>query len=194
MEDGCTIQVEDIFHFKDGRTVFVGEVENGPKFIKKGRFGVWLDGEWRGSIDIEGEMLNGGSKAGRAGPLRSVSTTDKFRLDRESIANRNFVLKPTAPLDGRRSLMHRHLIGLESPPPEYVADPMTLGPVLPEGWDGDAWEKVGGRGGSFLRAWNKATGRVAYATATSYEEARRLLLLEVSSGGQAATLAPPGSK
>jgi len=194
MGGSCTIQVEDIFHFKDGRTVFVGSVENGPKFFKRGRYGVWLDGEWRGSIDLEGEMLNGGSKVGRSGPLRSVSTTDKFRLDRESIANRSLVLKPTPPSEARRSHVHRHLIGLKSPPPEYVADPMTLGPVLPEGWDGDAWENVGRSGGSFLRAWNKATGRVAYGDANSYEEARRLLLLKVSSGGDTAILDPPISK
>ena len=35
--------------------------------------------------------------------------------------------------------MLRHLLGIESPPADHVADPSTLGPVLPEGWDGDAW-------------------------------------------------------
>ena len=49
---------------------------------------------------------------------------------------------------------HRHLLGIDSPPREYVPDDMTLGPVLPEGWDGDAWMKPAG-GGYFLRAWNK---------------------------------------
>jgi hypothetical protein len=185
------MRVADIFHFKDGRTVLVGEVEDGPGFIRRGRFGTWLDGELCGSIDVEGEMLHDGSRDGPSGRMRSVSTTDKVRLDREIIANRQFVLKPAPSLEGRRSLVHRHLIGLESPPPDYVADPMTLGPVLPEGWDGDAWEKIGNRGGSFLRAWNKTTGRVAYAEATSYEEARRSLLREVSSGGQVVTLPQP---
>ena len=90
--------------------------------------------------------------------------------------------------------MHRHLIGLKSSPADYNADTMTLGPVLPEGWDGVAWERVGGRGGSFLRAWNKAKGLVSYGEANSYEEARCLLLDEVSRGGKMAALEPSGSK
>lgn len=79
--------------------------------------------------------------------------------------------------------MHRHLIGLESPPDDYVPDPMTQGPVLPEGWDGDAWvDPNPRRTGYFLRAWNARTNRVAYARGTNYESARRALLAEVSEG------------
>ena len=182
------MQVEDIFHFRDGRTVLVGRVEDGPAFIRRGRFGLWLDGELRGSIDVEGEMLDDGPKPGL---LRSVSTTDGVRLDREEIAGRQLLLKPAPTPEGRRSSVHRHLIGLTSPPGDYVADPMTLGPVLPEGWDGDAWEKIGNRGGSFLRAWNKLTGRAAYAEESSYEEARRVLLREVASGGRVVSVPEP---
>jgi hypothetical protein len=79
--------------------------------------------------------------------------------------------------------MHRHLIGLDSPPPEYVADPMTQGPVLPEGWDGDAWVDPTGPG-CYLRAWNKESGRVAYGRGGLYEEARRALLQEVARGSR----------
>jgi hypothetical protein len=193
VERDDSIQVKEVFHFKDGRTVFVGVMENGPKFINRGRFGVMLDGELCGFIDIEGEMLTGGSQKDREGGLRSVSTTDAFRLDSETIASRRFVLKPVHALDARRSLVHRHLIGVDSPPSDYVPDPMTLGPVLPEGWDGDTWEKIGL--GYFLRAWNKNSGRVAYSRASSYEEARRLLLREVATGGEVVDLSlEPSSK
>ena len=87
--------------------------------------------------------------------------------------------------------MHRHLIGVESPPPDYVADSMTLGPVLPEGWDGDAWEKPGG-GGSFLRAWNKSTERFAIGRGNTYEEARGELMREVVLGRPGGAPAPIG--
>jgi hypothetical protein len=89
------------------------------------------------------------------------------------------------PHKDRRIAMHRHLIGLESPPPDYIPDPMTQGPVLPEGWDGDAWvDPNPRRPGYFLRAWNAQTGRVAYARGTTYEDARRMLLTEVAEGTQ----------
>lgn len=83
--------------------------------------------------------------------------------------------------------MHRHLVGLDSPPPEYIADPMTLGPVLPEGWDGDAWVEPRGRG-YFLRAWNKGTARVAYGIGTTYEESRKRLLDDVAAGTRRAEI------
>jgi len=58
---------------------------------------------------------------------------------------------------------------------------MTQGPVLPEGWDGDAWVKVGDKA-YFLRAWNKKTLRIAYGRGLTYEEARRSLLEDISNG------------
>ena len=78
---------------------------------------------------------------------------------------------------------HRHLIGIDSPPADYVADDMTVGPVLPEGWDGDAWMNPSG-GGHFLRAWNKQTGRFAIGAGTKYEDARQHLLDDVRRGSR----------
>jgi hypothetical protein len=83
--------------------------------------------------------------------------------------------------------MHRHLIGLESPPAEYVADPMTQGPILPEGWDGDAWLEPTGKG-YFLRAWNTRNVRVAYGNGATYEDARRTLLVDVAQGNRTAEI------
>jgi hypothetical protein len=77
--------------------------------------------------------------------------------------------------------MHRHLIGIDSPPADYVADPMTQGPILPEGWDGDAWLDPSGNG-YYLRAWNKQSGRVAYGSGQTYELTRRALLADVAQG------------
>ena len=77
--------------------------------------------------------------------------------------------------------MHRHLIGVDSPPAEYLADPMTQGPILPEGWDGDAWINLKGDS-YFLRAWNKQTNQVAYGKGKTYEDARRALLDDVARG------------
>ncbi len=77
--------------------------------------------------------------------------------------------------------MHRHLLGVDSPPAEYVADPMTQGPILPEGWDGDAWVDPAGPG-CFLRAWSKSTGRIATGRGKTYEDARRELLNDVGRG------------
>jgi hypothetical protein len=77
--------------------------------------------------------------------------------------------------------MHRHLLGLDSPPASYIADAITQGPILPEGWDGDAWVDLGERE-YFLRAWNKESGRVAYGRGSSYDEARRALLKDVAHG------------
>jgi hypothetical protein len=52
---------------------------------------------------------------------------------------------------------------------------MTQGPVLPEGWDGDAWVDASKKG-YFLRARHKQSARVAYGKGSTYEEARRALL------------------
>jgi hypothetical protein len=76
--------------------------------------------------------------------------------------------------------MHRHLIGLDSPPRHYVAEPTTLSGILPEDWDGDAWVAPGGSG-YFLRAWNKGEGLIAYGEGPRYEIARERLLQGVTS-------------
>jgi hypothetical protein len=61
---------------------------------------------------------------------------------------------------------------------------MTLGPVLPAGWDGDAWAREGeGKNSYWLRAWNKITGQFAIAQAEKYEVAASLLRDRISEGG-----------
>lgn len=183
MDQKYTMLVEDIFHFKDGRTILTGVVDDGPPYISRGRFEVWLDGEYCGSLDVEGEMIANQTSPARAKRLRALSMTDKFQLDRESITNKRLVLRFAEPIEHRRAIMHRHLIGVDSPEPDYIADPMTQGPMLPEGWDGDAWVRTGGRG-YFVRAWLKRDLRVAYGRGETYEEARRQLLDDIASGSR----------
>ena len=77
--------------------------------------------------------------------------------------------------------MHRHLLGLNSPPNDYVADRFASTMFVPEHWDGDAWIRANGRE-YFLRAWNVMTGRVAYGRGTSFEQARLQLLIDVTEG------------
>jgi len=81
-------------------------------------------------------------------------------------------------------MAHRHLIGIDSPPDDHEADNMTSGPVLPAGWDGDAWKCEGtGTNSYWLRAWNKETGQYAVAQASTYESAQQLLQDSVAQGG-----------
>jgi hypothetical protein len=200
-----TMRLEDVFHFQDGRTVFLGSIDGTDRRIPQCLVEIWVDGKQRSApFMIEGEMLAGGRGGPGSNMSRAVSTGELKCLDREVLSRGVWELRPSrsdskaikelnsrdSPGNGafiqdseRRENMHRHLIGLKDPPVEYVPDPMTQGPVLPEGWDGDAWvDPNPRRPGYFLRAWNKSTGRVADAQDSTYESARRALLAEVSEG------------
>jgi len=183
MEPNFRFEVEDVFRFRDGRTVFVGTLDPDTKtIVGRGPFEVWVDDQKVGIVIIEGQMIHSGPASDqRRRRNRSLSTAEPFRLTRDDLAGKRLVLQTNAALSARDLAMHRHLLGIESPPPDYVPDSMTLGPALPEGWDGDSWEKVGGRG-YFLRAWNKDLGRIALGQADTYEEARRRLMGEISTG------------
>jgi len=208
MNDECgvlSMRLEDVFHFQDGRTVFAGSVVGADRRIPQCMVEIWVEGKRRSTpFRIEGEMLAGGCRGPVANASRAVSTGELKCLDRADLSRGVWELRASrsdskaieelnsrdSPDRGdftqdseRRGSMHRHLIGLHSPPDEYVADPLTQGPVLPEGWDGDAWVDPNlRRPGYFLRAWNARTGRVAYAQESTYESARRALLSEIAEG------------
>lgn len=65
-------------------------------------------------------------------------------------------------------------------PLDYKPDPMTLGPRLPFGWQGDAWvQPCWIRSESYLlRAWS-AAGDVIVARGFLYADARRRLLEQI---------------
>ena len=77
--------------------------------------------------------------------------------------------------------MHRHLLGLKSPPEDYIPDRFVMASTLPEDWDGDIWVQASGAR-YFLRAWNARSGRVAYGEGLRFEDARQSLLSEVVAG------------
>jgi hypothetical protein len=207
------MRLEDVFHFQDGRTVFAGSIVGRVGRIPQCMVEIWVDGTRRSlPFRIEGEMLAGGRGRPGENASRAVSTGELRCLDRGDLSKGLWELRTSrsdskaieeltsrdSPFIGtfardseRRETMHRHLIGLESPPDDYVPDPMTQGPVLPEGWDGDAWVDANPRRtGYFLRAWNARTNRVAYARGTAYESARRALLAEVSEGTRRVEVRP----
>lgn len=71
-----------------------------------------------------------------------------------------------------------------TPPLNYTQDNMTNGPVLPEGWTGDAWIAGVDVPGYFLRAWNDQTGQVAIVqSGEKYEAAAAALRAKVEAGG-----------
>lgn len=77
--------------------------------------------------------------------------------------------------------MHRHLLGLTSPPADYIPDRYATALGLPEAWDGDVWVKSNGQA-YFLRAWNVSNGRIAYGEGIRFDEARRALLADLADG------------
>lgn len=69
-------------------------------------------------------------------------------------------------------------------PSGYVLDPMTPGPIVPEGWVADAWQAPDLGCGYFLRAWNDETGQIAtIQSEASYEDAANRLRLKIQNGG-----------
>jgi hypothetical protein len=171
--------IKDIFYFRDGRTVLAGPIEGGENtIIKPGPGVILVNGEKLATVLIEPEMI-----ASRALPLerlevRAVSTRDPTGLTKEIITSKECKLEGNMKFSG-----HRHLLGIDSPPSHYEPDDMTLGPRLPEGWDGDAWTDPQG-GGYFLRAWNKREARYAVASGAKYEDAQTRLLEEIGHGGK----------
>jgi hypothetical protein len=179
MHEVFHMSIKEIFFLRDGRTVFAGPIEEGElAIIEPGPAVVQINGKTLATVQIEREAI-----ASRAQPLerlevRAVSTRDPTGLNKETVATQDCTLEGTMRYSG-----HRHLVGIDSPPPDFVPDDMTLGPRLPDGWDGDAWMKPGGSS-YFLRAWNKAHARCATAQDAKYEDARTRLLAAIAAGGR----------
>ncbi len=175
-------EVDDIFHFRDGRTIFAGTTGR-LRFLTPGRVEVVFDGRECGTLLIIGEELPNFAVPPPEPRRRAISTHDPVHLDRAAIEGGRLTLRFNTEGRDQEIPMHRHLLGLDSPPRDYVAEPMTLGPNLPESWDGDAW--VGpAKAGYFLRAWNKGQGRAAYGEGPSFEDALGRLLDSVGTGSR----------
>ena len=71
--------IENVFHFENGQTVFVGIVEEGPNLINSREVVLMMGDNVKQTIKLEGEMLpNPSNKDG----FRSVSSRDKVNLTR----------------------------------------------------------------------------------------------------------------
>lgn len=89
---GFEMKIVDIFHFADGRTVFVGKVDRDTRYIRPCQCELLINGIPKAVIQIEGEMMpDGTSPEG----LRSVSTRDPIAADKKSILDSDFRLKFT---------------------------------------------------------------------------------------------------
>jgi hypothetical protein len=172
------MRVEEIFKLSDGRTVFTGAVPAGEDAILlPGACELLRDGKLVAVINAAPELFGEGAARGTS-PLRALGTSDPVNISGDEVAAGGYVLTGRMRMSG-----HRHLVGIDSPPNHFVPDRMTLGPRLPEGWDGDAWTSPD-ESTFFLRAWNRSTGRFALGTGSGYEEARAALLREISQGGR----------
>lgn len=72
------MQIEEIFKFTDGRTVFVGKVRGQSGFIPPGECELWIGEKLHSKLRIEGEMIAVRSKRS---DLRSVSTHKSLDLE-----------------------------------------------------------------------------------------------------------------
>jgi hypothetical protein len=180
MADTFQMSIRDVFFLRDGRTVLAGPIDGGEKVIVvPGRGVILVNGVELATVQIEPEMIPSRALLPvQRVDVRVVSTLDLTGLTRDMISTKECKLEGTMRVSG-----HRHLVGIDSPPADYIPDDMTLGPRLPEGWDGDGWMKPAGDS-YFLRAWNKGQARYAVATGTKYEEARKRLLDEIAGGGK----------
>ena len=88
------MNVIDIFHFTDGRTVFVGYIFGYEKFIHKCRCTLFLDDQQICELSIEGEML---VEKRYKSEKRSLSTLDNIRLTLDSIIDHRCILICTLP-------------------------------------------------------------------------------------------------
>jgi hypothetical protein len=180
MNNRFSMKITDFFKFQDGRTVLTGPIDDGREvLLQPGPCEILVDGHLVATVEIHPELPLSRMSVPERSAERAVGTRDDTKLTRELVLSQDCRLEGNARYRG-----HRHLLGIDSPPKDFVPDGMTYGPVLPEGWDGDAWEGRHSEG-YFLRAWNKRLGRYAIGTGEKYEEARKALCDEIASGGRA---------
>lgn len=86
MNEPFRMNVQDVFHFQDGITVFVGEVTEGPANIVGGVYEISVDGERIGNVRINGERSRG-----RVPNIRSVDTNQSLAFDSDELKGREVV-------------------------------------------------------------------------------------------------------
>ena len=86
MNEPFRMNVQEVFHFQDGTTVFAGEVIEGPENIVAGFYEITVDGERIGSVKINGERSRG-----RVPNIRSVDTSQRLSFDSDGLMGREVV-------------------------------------------------------------------------------------------------------
>jgi hypothetical protein len=85
-----SMQLTDMFLFRDGRIVFTGHVEQGPDPIPKCRCRLLVNEAVIAEFEIEGEMIPERTPA--SGPERSVSTVERVDVDPQLIRSGTVLL------------------------------------------------------------------------------------------------------
>jgi hypothetical protein len=91
---GCDFEmaVADVFEFTDGRTVFVGEISQGPNFVRACDCELLVAGVPVAKFRIEGEMIPMHKEQTN---LRSISTVEKVDLDLDRCSKEQCKLRST---------------------------------------------------------------------------------------------------
>jgi hypothetical protein len=84
-----TMSVKDTFHFADGTTAFVGQVEPNVKFIRPCDCEILVDGEVKGSVRIDGEMIACRTTV----PERAISTSERVDFAAIGISRSGFTIR-----------------------------------------------------------------------------------------------------
>lgn len=75
--------IQEVFHFENGSTIFVGEVVEGPEKISAGMYDLSVGGQSIGKIKIDCERSRG-----RVPNIRSVETSQELKFDSDSLKGR----------------------------------------------------------------------------------------------------------
>lgn len=72
-----SLEVQDVFSFADGRTVFVGKLDTDASYVRPARCELIVDDHVLDEFDVEGEMM----PTPRKPEMRSISTSALLRVD-----------------------------------------------------------------------------------------------------------------
>lgn len=93
MTENWVMEIEQVFQFSEGRTVFVGSIKGNVAFIRSCECVLVCKGQ-KTKLRIEGEMIP--ERSLRKG-LRAVSSAEQLSIDRVTTAGCRLVCTETAP-------------------------------------------------------------------------------------------------
>ena len=84
-EPDFEMMVVELFHFGDGQTIFVGDIQNHEELLERSFCQVFIENTLIDEFEIEGEML---PEKRTPNPYRSLSTRAKVTISREQIVGK----------------------------------------------------------------------------------------------------------